>query len=523
MTPRKSNRRKSVRIVRQESLFSRIKSAPLDIWLSLNESIETIEWDSYVYTVGIPAAVILDVTLLVCRVIIEMMDYSSKSTLNKSRDQDVLLSSYDRSGGNLLGWLSRRRSNFDDDALFSNDGQSISLQSRLKAFFYGITSFTALIIILLGLANAWLVFNKTRTYTLLSRPLDKKPDTSSCRKIKISLENDNIPDEDRESDDPHNYNPFLKLFEAIKKFTKGSNISNDSSDPSSRYTEVWALDMWDPPVFNLYILSVFSPITIICVWFGPLSFFNILFITPLTSALLYFIVKMFLTKDKDKTIINSQVLQEYDDQIVKPIFSKARQDVSIGADGSVDFFLNRQQYIPSSAIKKHSSTSSEHLYDEYSTSETPRKPPPETLLSTPVFPSSLAVENSIRRKSGMPLRKLQYNPAGYFTVQPQEPQPFDFDSISATDSPSDRMGNNRNLRYPGSERKSMPTPVRFESHHTSRTPLRYSTSALNPQYSETESVQIEPEPSRVEHPINEFQNSRLLQRIRKQKRDRLNN
>lgn len=92
----RSSRRKS-RLVRKESLWSRLKSAPFDFLLSVSETIETIHWDSLTYTLAIPGGVAGNVILLLCRVLVDRSytTSASQSSLSSwgSSGDDIFASS----------------------------------------------------------------------------------------------------------------------------------------------------------------------------------------------------------------------------------------------------------------------------------------------------------------------------------------------------------------------------------------------------------------------------------------------
>jgi hypothetical protein len=145
-----------------------------------------------------------------------------------------------------------------------------------------------LILIALCLANAAYCYMKTKKYTLLGRASSNPPDTPSARKI---------------------------------KYKAGSEEPED----------LWSLEMWDPPLFNVYLAAIYSPLHVIIIWYGPLGIFQVVLVIAL-SGYLFGLSRVYLTLVKDKSIIHSEVLGEYGKKVVNPIIAVPRRDVAVGTD-----------------------------------------------------------------------------------------------------------------------------------------------------------------------------------------------
>lgn len=260
-------------------------------------------------------------------------------------------------------------------------------------------------------ANALFVYTRTRKYSLAGRPIDKMPDTPSCRKIEY--------DDSYEATISESASPIKKVIDTVLSKASTKQDTPVSFPSSSSSNEIWVLDVWDPPLFNLYLMAVYSPLVVLLLWYGPLTFFVIAVFLPALSFYLYTMTKLFQVQQKDRTILHSEVLSEYEKTVVRPIVSAARRDASIGVDGEVAFYapsLNHQFKVQPLRRPTSTTTSTASTFvGSGSPSKTEQQQP---LLGSPVFPQSLGAANSIRERQSLPPFKLQYNPAGYYTGTP---------------------------------------------------------------------------------------------------------
>lgn len=91
------HRRKSAKLVRpRESLVARIQAAPLDLWLSASETIETIHWDELTHTLAVPGAVAGHVALALCRVVVTRVE---RPIWGRGMEEDDIFGSGSTNGG----------------------------------------------------------------------------------------------------------------------------------------------------------------------------------------------------------------------------------------------------------------------------------------------------------------------------------------------------------------------------------------------------------------------------------------
>lgn len=170
--------------------------------------------------------------------------------------------------------------------------------------------------------NTVYTLRRRKKYTLLGRALDKPPDTPSAHKIRYS----GAQPEEEDDDETPPGSPVAKMIAFAHKMRAQAR-----RDASANTEEVWELNMWDPPLFCLWLTTTFSPVHLLYIWYGSL---NPAFIVMLAAISLYLhtMVRLFLTQLKDRSVLHSEVLGEYGKKLVRPIIAVPRRDVAVGTD-----------------------------------------------------------------------------------------------------------------------------------------------------------------------------------------------
>lgn len=255
--------------------------------------------------------------------------------------------------------------------------------------------------------NAAFVYTRTRTYSLTNRPLDKVPDTPSRRKVVYTE-----PTYDPTEPGSATASPVKKVLQSLLS----SKSSTSSAENNANADEIWVLDTWDPPLFNLSLAALYSPLAVLLLWFGPVSFFSLAVLLPALAYTLHTVTNLFLVAQRDKTVLHAEVLSEYEQTVVRPVVSAARRDVSVGVDGSVAYYAPGLNHHFRTTAPRHSSAAvagpgtpakidiSRHSFP----------------LASPVFPSKPPSDSPVG-SSPFPHR-LQYNAAGYYTPAAEAPQ-----------------------------------------------------------------------------------------------------
>lgn len=140
------------RVVRKQSLWTRLKSYPLDLLLELNEQRELVDWDAYAESMALPLGLILTVVYFFIRF------WQDNGVVNEAK------SHYFHYNESLLR----------DSKYFATSQQSLGAR---------IVSFTSSIIITVNVTNTLLFLLKTKRYTIYNKDTIQK---SSARKVSRS-------------------------------------------------------------------------------------------------------------------------------------------------------------------------------------------------------------------------------------------------------------------------------------------------------------------------------------------------
>lgn len=306
------------RLIRKQSIWSRLTSWPFDMWLAVNESIGLIEWNSYCYSVAMPLGGVLDLVFLFCRI---YRDISSKTAVGYS------IHSSSPSSTEFTSGL------FDRTRLVSVGqtpvGTGSSWGSRWLAFYSAVMYIVTMTIVAICLINSVWLFLDSKCYTLLGRAADNPPETPSAMKL-VYVGPSNQDDEDETNAGILSRLPFHKLIKRLWQRSEKSKLEDEGN-------EVWCLNIWDPPHFGLYLHVTFSPLHAFVIWFAPMGGFQ-LTLLALLSVVLFGLTAKFLTLAKDKEILHSEVLGEYNKKMVRPFIAVPRRDVSVGTINNNDDF-----------------------------------------------------------------------------------------------------------------------------------------------------------------------------------------
>ncbi|KAF5025060.1 hypothetical protein F66182_2862 [Fusarium sp. NRRL 66182] len=277
------------RLVRRQPLSERIKAAinPMDFLLWLSEELETRDWDSA--NVGTQIGLVMNFVFLLARA-------NSAST---SKSDDVFS---DEVGS---GWL---------------------------AFFVYPLVWT---LIFFSFTNAFYTITRTRKYRLFLATVDKPLSTPSARRVKVNQST---------------ASPSTPLSYLANLITPESAESRAHPDKTS---DVWELSVWDPLPVSLRLSCLFGPghvlVYMIFLPLAPLdprpsvTVLNTLVLQALISAQLLFFCSRFAQQAKDKTVIQEQVMKEYDTKFVHPRLHPMVRDV--GTQFSEDQPRDHQEFV----------------------------------------------------------------------------------------------------------------------------------------------------------------------------------
>lgn len=273
------------RIVRKQSLVSKLKSYPLDLLLALNEQRELIDWDSHSETIALPLGLILTVVYFFIRL------WQDNTTVeNKQKYFD-----YDKQ--QLL-----------KGSKYFNKADGSILPSLFFTLQFAIVSINVL--------NTLLFLLKTKRYSIFNKASISH--TSSAKKVSRGGSSKSLL----------NLIPFWKSF---------------SVEPEIE--SYWELNIWNPSKFSTYLFVSFPPFNILFLYLSQSSFKNLLFLSS-TSLVLYFvIIRGYMILIEDKQVLFQETFDEYQRKFVNPKLSVAKREVAIDATHG-PFYNSVEYYSP---------------------------------------------------------------------------------------------------------------------------------------------------------------------------------
>ncbi|KAI5868554.1 hypothetical protein GGS23DRAFT_36669 [Durotheca rogersii] len=251
------------RLVRRRPLLERVKSLlnPMDFLLWLSEEIETHDWDSNL--VGTQLGLAMNFVFLL-----------AMANSGGSRVADPVFDD-----GAVSGWFS-------------------FLVGTLVWFLIGFST-----------VNAIYTMYRSRNYRLFEANVEKEPQTPSAHRVRVQSS-------------PVSSSPMRYLTDLVNG---DSAESRAHPDPSR---DVWEISVWDPLPISLRIFCLFSPghvlVYTIFLPLAPLDMrpsvtvFNCIVLQLILSGQLLYFQSRFAQQNKDTSIIQKQVMREYDSKFVHP-------------------------------------------------------------------------------------------------------------------------------------------------------------------------------------------------------------
>ncbi|KAI0447543.1 hypothetical protein F4803DRAFT_546060 [Xylaria telfairii] len=260
------------RLVRKRPFMERVKAMlnPMDFLLWLSEEIETHEWSSN--TVGTQLGLAMNFAFLIARA---------------------------NSGGTSVA-----------DPVFDDGASSVGWLAYLIG---------AIVWFLMGFSgvNAYYTMYRSRTYRLFEANVETKPESQSARRVRVQSS-------------PVSSSPLRLLADVISSESAESRAHPDST------RDVWEIAMWDPLPISLRLFCLFSPGHIfVYMMFLPLApldarpsvtVFKCLVLQVLLSAQLMLFQSRFSQQNKDSSVIQKEVMHEYNTKIVHPLMYPTVRD-----------------------------------------------------------------------------------------------------------------------------------------------------------------------------------------------------
>ncbi|KAF3936030.1 hypothetical protein ABW19_dt0209134 [Dactylella cylindrospora] len=292
------------RLVRRQTFGQRIASFlnPLDNLLAISLIFETFDWEGLGESIATPVGIGLNLVLMITRA-------------NSSVDW-------------FLG-----SSSVDDEILISLGNE----HGRSRT--YGILSYAmsaiSYFLLLFSIGNAIYTLNRAKPYRLFETSVHANPPTPSARRVRVSS-------------NPNESTPtriIKSFFPNVPYATTPPIVDGVTED------EVWEVAMWDPPKFNLSMLTYFSPLhtTVIFLhlpYIPPPSsialgdvpsttyntsrmsvIWNVCLILTFLTVQNRILCSAFDSKLRDARYLNSQVFSEYNKKFVAPRVNVLMRDV----------------------------------------------------------------------------------------------------------------------------------------------------------------------------------------------------
>jgi len=283
------------RLVRRRPLAERFKAHlnPLNFLLWLSEELDSSDWDQWLNEWANPIGVLLNVVFLIAR--------ANSGPSTRGRGDDVFGEDVGYTG--WLTWFVRVTWPI---AIFVADNRGIQ------------AAFIVHLLSLLSFVNAAYTFYRQRHYRLFESDLDTVPSTPSAHRVRVDSS-------------PLSSSP-LRFLSAI---FVGDNAEARSHPDTSR--DVWEIAIWDPAPISLRLFCLFSPGHILVYWhFLPTGIadprpssavLTTMVLAALLSAQLLLLQASFSQQSKDSSVINKEVMNEYDTKYVHPRTQPLMRDV----------------------------------------------------------------------------------------------------------------------------------------------------------------------------------------------------
>ncbi|KAI3405572.2 NUR1 [Candida oxycetoniae] len=294
----------SKRLVRKQSLISKVQSFPIDTFLYFNEIRLSIDWDEHAPTLALPLGVISCILSIVIQSIL-----SYYSSIN-SRSRNILFDSNYYQYENIKSSLRSGKRFVDVDVEASRTNTIIWILNLVQ------TAITVLSII-----NLLRIFLAKKNYQLLYSKT--KP------KYKSAVH-------------PASQDSYfvMILYFLFKYLSKDSEEESEESENQENGTtteiadeEFWVLRVWHPSKFGLYLYVGMNPINNYIIYnFTPkCSSLSIIILVTLISALNFKLISNFLNLVQDKQIIYQEMFAEFNNKYVKPKTTTLKKDAMVDA------------------------------------------------------------------------------------------------------------------------------------------------------------------------------------------------
>ncbi|KAI1000040.1 hypothetical protein K3495_g8156 [Podosphaera aphanis] len=174
---------------------------------------------------------------------------------------------------------------------------------------------------LLSFLNALYIFSRTRHYRMFEKKsIDHTPSTPSASRVKVNSS-------------PVSSSPLRSFINVLQDQSAHPPAQADAT------SDVWELAVWDPSPVSLRLFCLFSPGHILVYWlFLPtgdwdphpsVTLLKTIGLQILISTQLLLLQVNFAQQGRDSSVIQREVMHEYDTKFVHPRFNPLVRDVAI--------------------------------------------------------------------------------------------------------------------------------------------------------------------------------------------------
>ncbi|KAI5955273.1 NUR1 [Candida jiufengensis] len=293
----------SKRLVRKQSLISKVQSFPFDTYLYLNEIRLSIDWDEYAVSLGLP----LGISICSLSVVIQSI-LTYYNSINK-RSKNSLFNSNYYQYENLKNSINSKKQIHDYEI-------NTSTTNTIMWSLNGLQSLIAI----LSLVNVVLIYTGRRNYQLLY--CKNKPHYKSA-----------VHPASQESIF------YMALYFIVNFFSKDEEDGEDGSENFHDNTEdigegeSWQLRVWEPSKFSLYVYIALNPVNnyIIHYYTSEISSLSMIILIMLVTALNYKLIEGFLNLLQDKKILFQETFSEFNNKFVLPKTNILKKDAVVDA------------------------------------------------------------------------------------------------------------------------------------------------------------------------------------------------
>ncbi|EMG48320.1 NUR1 Nuclear rim protein 1 [Candida maltosa Xu316] len=302
----------SKKLIRKQSLVSKIQSFPFDLWLYFHELQASIDWDDYNYIIALPLGIILTVIFFITESILNYYNYINQRSKNVLFNSDYY--QYEYLKNDIIN------NTFDPTHIEIDDSKiETPITTSILWAMNGINSTILILCVVITVK----LFTAKRNYGLLyckMKPKSKNVFKSTLDQISFFIEILAF---------------FLKFFQNDEddEDEEDETYEGDTTVEMAGENEIWHLNVWNPSKFALYLFIGLNPINLYMIYYliSDVSHLYLIALLVIISGFIYIFVEKFLNLINDKQILYQEMFQEYNKKFVQPKINVLKKDAMIDA------------------------------------------------------------------------------------------------------------------------------------------------------------------------------------------------